>query len=140
VRLREEIEVARPPEEVYAYLADPANLPEWQGAVDEVEWQGGQAAPGDRFRETRTFIGRRAVSDVAVTAAEPGLEFSIAASVGPVEIGARHLLEAAGESGTLVRVEVEARRVPRLVAPVAGRAARKQAAEDLARLKATLER
>jgi uncharacterized protein YndB with AHSA1/START domain len=138
VRLADSVEIARPPEEVYAYLADPSNLPAWQGAVAEVRWRGGAAAQGDRFEEERTFIGKRATSTVEVRAAEPGREFSVAVVAGPVRVSARHLLEAAGE-GTALRVEVEAESVPRLVAGMAARAARRQTGQDLARLKNILE-
>jgi carbon monoxide dehydrogenase subunit G len=138
VRLEHSIDVARPPAEVYAFVADPSNLPRWQGPVDAVEWEGGEASAGDRFREVRTFMGRRVHSSVEVTVAEPPREFTVSASAGPVDVVARHLLEAAGE-GTRVRVEVEAERVPRLMAGMAARAARRQAEEDLARLKRLLE-
>lgn len=139
MRLEQSVEIARPPEDVYAYLADPDNLPAWQGAVDEVEWQGGEAVAGDRFREQRTFVGRKVVSHVDVTVAEPGREFTVATAAGPVDVTARHVLAPAGGGATLVRVEVEASRVPRLMAGMAARAARRQAAEDLARLKRLLE-
>jgi carbon monoxide dehydrogenase subunit G len=139
VKLEHSVRISRPPADVYAYLADPSNLPEWQSAVEEVTWQGGVARAGDRFRETRVFLGRRAASTVEVTAATPGTEFSIAASAGRVVIAARHLLEAVGE-GTCVRIELEAENVPRLVAGVATRAAGRQAEADLTRLKERLER
>lgn len=139
MKLRHSVDISRPPADVYAYLADPSNLPAWQSAVDEVTWQGGQAQAGDRFREVRTFLGRRAESTVEVTAATPGSEFSITASAGPVEIVARHLLEASG-LGTRVRLELGAENVPRLVAGVAARAAGRQAEADLTRLKERLER
>jgi uncharacterized protein YndB with AHSA1/START domain len=138
VKLERSIEIARPPEDVYAYVADPANLPAWQGPVEGVDWAGGPAEAGETFRERRTFIGRRVESTVEVLAADPGREFSVRARPGPIELVARHFLSRAGE-GTLVRVEVEAVKVPRLVAGVAARTARKQAEDDLARLKGLLE-
>ena len=138
MRLDHSIDVGGRPPDVYAFVADPSNLPLWQGAVDSVEWEGGEAAAGDRFREVRTFMGRRVHSSVEVTAADPPREFTVSASAGPVDVVARHLLEAEGE-GTRVRVEVEAQRVPRLMAGMAARAARRQAEEDLARLKRVLE-
>lgn len=138
MKLERSVEIARAPEEVYAYVADPANLPAWQGPVESVEWEGGAASRGDTFRERRTFMGRAVESVVEVVAADPGREFSVRASPGPIEVVARHFLSRAGD-GTLVRVEVEAAKVPRLVAGVAARTARKQAEDDLARLKGLLE-
>jgi uncharacterized membrane protein len=138
MKLERSVEIARAPDEVYAYIADPANLPAWQGPVESVEWEGGTASQGDTFRERRTFMGRAVESVVEVVAADPGRELSVRASPGPIEVVARHFLSRAGE-GTLVRVEVEAAKVPRLVAGVAARTARKQTEDDLARLKGLLE-
>ena len=39
------IEIARPPEEVFAYLTDPARFAEWQQDVVRVELVGGGPAP-----------------------------------------------------------------------------------------------
>src|SRR5207253_3154555 len=46
------IEIARTPEEVYAYVTDVANLPAWQSGVRAAE------QTGDRIEETRSFLGR----------------------------------------------------------------------------------
>ncbi|WP_255951364.1 SRPBCC family protein [Streptomyces odontomachi] len=49
-----EIEVARPPEEVYAYATDPTRFPEWQDDVVEVRLAGdGPPAVGSRFVTSR---------------------------------------------------------------------------------------
>jgi carbon monoxide dehydrogenase subunit G len=137
VRYEHEVEIERPPEEVYAFLADPENLPRWQSGVLEV-----RSESGTRFTEVRTFVGRRVESTIEVTAAEPGREFSLRTAAGPIRFSVQHLFEPAGEDGTRLRVKGEA-------APAAGlfkvgsrllrRAAKHRAEEDFARLKAILE-
>jgi Polyketide cyclase / dehydrase and lipid transport len=48
------IEIARPPEEVFAYITDPSRFPEWQHDVVRVDLQGnGLAGVGARFTTTR---------------------------------------------------------------------------------------
>ena len=102
------VEIERPPAEVYAYLADPTHLPDWQADVEEVrDAPGGPLSAGATFTEVRSFLGKRAVSTLEVTAAEPGRELALRTVSGPVEVTIRHLLEPSGD-GTRVRVEAEA--------------------------------
>jgi len=136
------VEIARPPADVYAYLADPANLPAWQEDVEEVrDAPGGPLPVGGRFTEVRSFLGKRVESTLEVTAAEPGKEFSLATVSGPVHVTIRHLLEPAGE-GTLVRLEAEADpgKLFGLGGPLLRKAAERKARGDFGRLKALLER
>ena len=129
MRLEHEVEVARPPEEVYAYLARVENLPRWQSGVSAVARQS-----ETRFTEKRSFLGRKAESEVEITTAEPPRELTLRVVSGPVKATIRHLLEPAG-AGTRLRVEVEAPGVPRL----AGGPARRQLKRDFERLRELLE-
>ena len=98
------VEIERPPAEVYAYLADPTHLPDWQADVEEVrDAPGGPLSAGATFTEVRSFLGKRAVSTLEVTAAEPGRELALRTVSGPVEVTIRHLLEPSGD-GTRVRL------------------------------------
>jgi carbon monoxide dehydrogenase subunit G len=129
MRYELDIEISRPPEEVWAYLADPTHLPAWQQDVEDVrDAPGGALSVGGTFTEVRSFLGKRAESTLEVTAAEPGREFSLRSIAGPVQVTIRHVLEPAGD-GTLVSVEAEAD---------AG-AAERRARGDFDRLKSLLE-
>ena len=135
------VEIARPPAEVYAYLADPTHLPDWQEDVQDVrDAPGGPLGRGAIFTEVRSFLGKRAESTLEVTAAEPGRELSLRTVAGPVRVEIRHLLEPAGE-GTLIRVEAEADagKLFGLGGPLLRKAAERKARSDFARLKALLE-
>jgi uncharacterized protein YndB with AHSA1/START domain len=135
------VEIARPPAEVYAYLADPTHLPEWQEDVEEVRDAPGGAVPaGATFTEVRSFLGKRAESTLEVTAAEPGRELSLRTVSGPVPVSIRHLLEPAGD-GTLVLLEAEADpgKLFGLGGPLLRKAAERRARGDFERLKAILE-
>ena len=141
IRYELAIEIARPPAEVYAYLADPTHLREWQQDVEEVrDAPGGPLAVGGAFTEVRSFLGKRAESTLEVTVAEPGKELSLATVSGPVPVSIRHRLEQVGE-GTLVLVEVEADAgtLLGLGGPLLRRAAERRARSDFGRLKSLLE-
>jgi carbon monoxide dehydrogenase subunit G len=132
-----ELEIERPPDDVYAFLCDPENLPGWQSDVLEVRRES-----ATRFREVRTFVGRRIESTLEVTAAEPGREFSLRSASGPVRFSVRHLLEPAGEGRTRLRVVGETEGAGGLFKLGGGllrRAAERRFQEDFASLKAILE-
>jgi carbon monoxide dehydrogenase subunit G len=137
VKYEHEIEIDRAPDEVYAFLADPGNLPQWQHEVLEV-----RRKSDTEFTEVRTFIGRRVESTIEVTAAEPGREFAIRAGAGPVHFAVRHLLEPAGEGRTRLRVLGESEGVGgvfKLGGRLLHRAVERRAREDFRRLKELLE-
>ncbi len=91
MRFEHSLEIERPPEQVYALLADVERVPEWQHDVESVVRES-----TTRFRDTRRFMGRRAKTVVEVVSADPGREFTIRAVGGPVAFAVRHSLEAAG--------------------------------------------
>ena len=141
IRYELAIEIARPPAEVYAYLADPTHLREWQQDVEEVrDAPGGPLAAGASFTEVRSFLGKRAESTLEATVAEPGKELSLTTVSGPVRVSIRHRLEPAGD-GTLVLVEAEADagKLLGLGGPLLRKAAERRARGDFERLKAVLE-
>ena len=135
------VEIARPPAEVYAYLADPTHLPDWQADVEEVRGApGGPLPAGATFTEVRSFLGKRAESTLEAVVAEPGRELTLRTVSGPVPVSIRHLLEPAGE-GTLVLLEAEADpgKLFGLGGPLLRKAAERRARGDFERLKTLLE-
>ena len=135
------VEIARPPADVYAYLADPTHLPEWQGEVAEIRDATGEPLPaGARFTEVRTFLGKRIESVLEVTASEPGREFSLRSLSGPVTFSARHLLEPSSEGTTLRLVgEADPGKLFGFAGPLVRKAAERKTRSDFERLKAVLE-
>ena len=132
-----ELEIERSPEDVYAFLAQPENLPRWQSDVLEVRRES-----ETRFVEVRTFVGRRIESTLEVTAATPGGEYSLRSVAGPVRFSVRHFLEPAGESRARLRVVGEAEAVGglfKLGGRLLKRAAERRVREDFDRLKTLLE-
>lgn len=141
IRIEHELVVDRPLEDVFAYVTDPANVPEWQsGVLETTKEPEERLRAGTRWREVRTFLGRRMEGTLEATAYEPGAEFSLRALSGPLPFEVRHLFERAG-GATRIRVVAEgepagfARFGQRFVA----RAAERQLKGDFARLKRVLE-
>ena len=141
-RFEHEIVVARPPADVFAYLADLRNLPTWQSSLVEVRPHDDSAdGTGSRFTEVRSVAGRRIESTAEVAAYEPERELTLRVVSGPFPATVRHLLAPAPE-GTRLRVEFEVQ-VKGMLAFAGGmieRQARRQAERDLEQLRQALER
>jgi uncharacterized membrane protein len=132
-----EVRIDRPLAEVFAYVTDVRNVPEWQESAESAEW----IEEGRRFRERRNFMGRTGEIELEVTALEPERRFDVRAVKSPVRFEIHHSFEAA-DGGTLVCVEGAAKLsgALRFAAGMAKRQAESQFRKDFERLKALLER
>ena len=131
-----EATIARPVGDVFAYVSDVTNLPEWQESAVAADW----IEPGKRFRERRTFLGRTAELELEVTSYEQDRRFDVRSVSGPVRFEIRHTFEAR-TGGTLLRVTAEAAigGALRFAAGMAKKQAERQFRSDLERLKDVLE-
>jgi uncharacterized protein YndB with AHSA1/START domain len=135
------VEIARPPEEVFAYLVDVSNLPSWQSGVHSAEIEGGgEARPGARIVESRHMLGRELRTTLEIEEIEPPHLFALRALNSPVPFSVRHEL-VPSETGTRLRVlgEGDAGMLPGFAAGIMARRAVKQFGRDFERLKRLLE-
>src|SRR5262249_57666134 len=87
--------IDRPVPDVFAYVTDIRNVPDWQESALSAEW----LEEGRLFRERRHFMGRNADLELEVTALEPERRFDFRAAQGPGSFEIRHRFEG-GNSGT----------------------------------------
>lgn len=125
------IEIARPREDVWAYLTDVANAPAWQSGVKSATLRDG------RIEETRKLFGRELHTALEIVEQEEPRLFTLRALNSPVPFSVRHELEPAGD-GTKLTVVAEGD-VPGFAAGLLARRAEKQFRTDFARLKQILE-
>jgi uncharacterized protein YndB with AHSA1/START domain len=133
IELDHEVTIARRPADVYAYLADPRNLAEWQESVVEI-----RPESESRWVEVRQLMGRTIEQTGEVAEAEADRLLTIRNVSRSLRLRVEHTLERA-DGGTRLRVHVEGEGVPRLAAPMAKRQAKRAAERDFARLKELLE-
>jgi carbon monoxide dehydrogenase subunit G len=131
--------VNRPVEEVFAYLTDVRNLPEWQQGVAETRPEG-ETGVGARFVEVRTFLGKRLESTIEIVEYEPSRLFTIRVVAGPIPFEVRHTLEPEN-GGTRIRISGsgEPGGFFKLAEGLVTRQAQKAAEKDFAKLKQLLE-
>ena len=134
------VEIARSPEEVFAYLVDVANLPAWQSGVHSAELEGEPHA-GARIRESRHMLGRELQTTLEIEEYEPSRLFTLRALDGPISFSVRHELEPSGGGGTRLTVtgEGDPGMLPGFAAGIIARRAQRQFQKDFERLKRLLE-
>ncbi|HYA08250.1 MAG TPA: SRPBCC family protein [Gaiellaceae bacterium] len=135
------IEIDRPPEDVFAYLADVSNLTEWQSGVHSAEVEGGAAAAkGAHVVECRTLLGKELTTTLEIVDFDPPRLFTLRALEGPALLTVRHELEpSGGETELRVVVEGEVRHLPGFAAGLMMRGAERQFRKNFERLKRVLE-
>jgi len=141
VRFELDVEIAKPVHEVWEYLIEPENVPEWQAsALSSHQISDGRMGVGTHLRDERRFLGRRAHSEVEVTEFEPERLFTLHGISGPVRFTVRHRLEDRGGHTHLeIEAEAEPGGVGRLVRPMIEHAAAHEIRKDFDRLKQQLE-
>ena len=101
-----EVTIARPPADVFAFLADGTNDPQWRPAVADVAHESGTGL-GARYRQgMKGPMGRRVPADFEVTEHEPPRALAFQVTAGPVRPRGRYDLAPEG-AGTRVRFHLE---------------------------------
>jgi uncharacterized protein YndB with AHSA1/START domain len=83
VKRTQSIEIARSPEEVFAYVTDPSKLSTWQNAEGVTPLAPGPLGAGTRLREVHKVLGRRRVQITEIVVYEPGRRLEIRMVDGP---------------------------------------------------------
>lgn len=136
------VEIARPAQEVFAFVADQTNAPQWQTGLHEVRrLTDGPVGVGSEHEFVRTFAGRRLASRNRFVGFEPGSYVKFEIPSGWISGTASYRAEATRSAGTVLTSQMEFRvRGPlRLLEPVLSRLLAKDSLRDQQRLKDLLE-
>ena len=131
------VQIARPIEDVFAYLADPANFAHWNSAVRAVR----PSPDRPRSYTMERVLPRGPVRNgLEVFARERPSEFGIRTTSGPTPFSYRYRLsEAAGETVVRLDAEVEIDGAPALLGSLVAGAVKRGVDANFATLKRTLE-
>ena len=100
------LDIARPPDQVYAYVTDPSRFPEWQHDVVRVRIQGGRPlSVGSRFTTTRRIGPVEQTMTQEITELSPPRRWAARGVDGPIRPSADVTVEPL-EGGTRSRVTI----------------------------------
>jgi uncharacterized membrane protein len=141
ITVENSIEIRRPVEAVFAFVADPRHLPQWQAAVQEVQvTPDGPPAVGTRVRQLVSFLGVKLEPTAEITALELNRSFSFKGTSGPLAVEGTSRFEATGEGTRLSSIfQIEPGGMFKVAGPIFASQLKKQSAADVQRLKALLE-
>lgn len=138
-----EITIHRPVSEVSAYASDPDNAPTWYVNIQSVEWQTPKPLQlGSKLAFVAHFLGRRLAYTYEIVDLVPGERLVMRTAEGPFPMETTYAWERLDEHRTrmTLRNHGEPSGFSRLVAPFMASAMRRANEQDLACLKALLER
>lgn len=96
------VDIGRPPPEVFGFLAEPRNMPQWYEAVERaIETTDGPVGPGARYDVVRSLPGGQTHNDVEVTEYELDRRFTLESVRGPTPFRYRYTLAPAGHGTRL---------------------------------------
>ena len=94
--------INRPPQDVFDFMNNPANSPQWQSGTQSAEWTSdGPPGVGSTFKVVTSFLGRKIEATVEITGWDPPSQSGIKAVGGPIPFESTSTYEAQGD-GTLL--------------------------------------
>jgi len=134
------VTIGRPPHEVFAYLADPANIPNWNYAVDATEIvTPGPIGVGSRLRQTRS-VPRPSVEELEVVEFVQDRRLALRGNVGPLTGTLSYETDAVPQGTRLTNAaELDGRGALGVLAPLATNRIRDAVAANLEKLRELLE-
>ena len=135
------IAIDRPVSDVFAYLSDLENVPEWNWAIDDTtKTTPGDPGVGTRYRQTRS-TPRPVTEELEITALDEGNRLEVVGTLAEIPVRLTYLV-AETEAGTRLtnRVDLEPQGGMRLVAQLVSGRIERSVAENLGQLKSRLER
>jgi len=135
------VDIARSPDDVFAYISDVSRHPEWQeGLVSVTHETDGPVGAGSRIVHRRKLPFGVVATTSEVTAFDPPHKLVFRGLDGPIRAEGSQSVEPAGD-GSRVRMEMEmsGHGVGKLMLPMVRRQAARQVVESHEKLKRILE-
>ena len=137
------VDVNRPASEVFAFLADFANNPRWQGGMRSAHWTSEPPhGVGSTYEQVASFLGKEVRSSFEVEEFAPGASVTIRSTSGSFPIRVTRTVEPLGEARSRVTAHVagDPSGFYRVAAPLLGWMVRRSVRRDYRRLRELLER
>jgi uncharacterized protein YndB with AHSA1/START domain len=135
------VRIARPIHEVFAFVADPLQLPRWNSAVQSVRSTSARTGKiGSTYAMERKLPSGRAANELEILELQPSTTFAIRTTSGPTPFLYRYRFTTDGPATVIdLDATVELAGPTALLAPLAARAIKRGVDTNLATLKHTHE-
>jgi uncharacterized protein YndB with AHSA1/START domain len=141
--IRTTTEVARPPEEVFAYVTDPSTFPEWQQGVVRGHMDGSPTSVGSKCTTIRSIGGREREVHTTITEYDPPRRWADRGIDGPIRAIVEVLVEPlpdGSQSQVTINLDFTGHGIGVLLVPLfVRRQAAREMPENMRRLKQRLE-
>jgi len=137
------LDIARPLADVFAWWADPNNIPKWQSGVTQVDYDGGTLGKGSRYTVHRKALGMTQEMRTTLVEFEENVRVVERARGGPATNTVTTTFREDGPGRTQIATQVQVDLggvLGRFGDKLAGGKVKSQAAGDQQRLKQALER
>ena len=142
IQVKASVHIRRSPEEVFAYLSNFENNPQWQSGMVSAKFTSpGPLRVGSTYSQEARFLGRPVISEFEVIEFEPGRRVKITSTSGTFPITVTRSVEPDGGGSSRVSavVEGDASGVYRLAEPILRSMVQRSVQGDYERLKSVLE-
>jgi uncharacterized protein YndB with AHSA1/START domain len=138
-----EVDITRPPAEVFSYVTDPSRFGEWQDGVVSGHTDGdGSPVVGTRLSMTRRMAGTERVFTSEITQIDPPGSWAIRGIDGPIRAAVGVTVEPredGAQSHVTISLDFSGHGAGKLLVPMVVRQARKEVPENSRKLKQRLE-
>lgn len=140
-----DIDIARPPDEVFSYVTDPSRFGEWQAGVVSGHGEGdGPPAVGTRCTTTRRIGGSDRTTTSEITEIDPPRTWVIRGIDGPIRARVSVAVEPRehdeqGHSHVTISLDFSGHGIGKMLLPMVVRQARKETPQSCQKLKQRLE-
>ncbi|QNE21441.1 SRPBCC family protein [Kribbella qitaiheensis] len=138
-----QVEIDREPEEVFAYVTDPANFSEWQDNVTGGHMDDGPTRVGSICSTTRRIGGSERSVSSEVTVLDPPRAWAVRGTDGPIRSMVNVAVEPIGDgqaSRVTIDLDFAGHGIGKVLVPLLVRPqSRKEMQRNVARLKSRLE-
>ena len=133
--------INRPVDQVYAYVSDPRNDPQWQTGINETTIVGdAPLAVGTQIKGARTFMGRKLEAVLEIVSLQPNQSISMKSVKAPFPFTATYTMASEGEATRVnAVVDLEPAGFFKLAEGMLSSNANKEMEQSLATLKNKLE-
>ncbi len=142
IKIESSVVINRPVDEVFEFLVNSENDPQWQSSSQEVtKTSEGPIGVGTTYSTVLRVLGRRLESTMEYTAYEPNKRVDGKTTTGPIPFQYENTFEPAAEGGIKVKIAIEgdAGGFFKLAEPIVARMLQRQIETDYANLKDLLE-